>query len=86
MCESEPEKIDITISSTPAPIVKKIEICEEVFKGGSIPADKEPANNAEVNDNGERVILLLKLKIGYLIARVIKQIAVHILSKFLAYP
>ncbi|MBP5424536.1 MAG: hypothetical protein J6Y33_00480, partial [Prevotella sp.] len=52
VCESEPEKIDITISSTPAPIVKKIEICEEVFKGGSIPADKEPANNAEVNDNG----------------------------------
>ena len=54
-CQSEPEKIDITISSTPAPIVKKIEICEEVFKGGSIPSDKEPANNADVNDNDKKL-------------------------------
>ncbi|MBO7626839.1 MAG: T9SS type B sorting domain-containing protein, partial [Paludibacteraceae bacterium] len=54
-CQSEPEKIDITISSTPAPIVKKIEICEEVFKGGSIPTDKEPGGNAEVNDNGKKL-------------------------------
>ncbi|MBS7362681.1 MAG: T9SS type B sorting domain-containing protein, partial [Paludibacteraceae bacterium] len=54
-CQSEPEKIDITISSTPAPIVKKIEICEEVFKGGSIPTDKEPGGNAEVNDNDKKL-------------------------------
>jgi len=50
-CESEPADIDIIISSTPAPKLKKIEICEEVFKSGTIPSDKEPANNAEVNDN-----------------------------------
>lgn len=54
-CTSEPEKIDITISSTPAPIVKKIEICEEVFKSGSIPSDKEPADNAKVNDNDKKL-------------------------------
>ena len=51
VCESEPEKIDIIISSTPAPIVRKIEICEDVFKGGGIPSDKEPANNALINNN-----------------------------------
>ncbi len=51
-CQSEPERVDIIISSTPAPIVKKIEICEEVFKSGSIPSDKEPSDNASVNDNG----------------------------------
>ncbi len=51
VCESEPSKVDIIISSTPAPIVKTIEICQEVFEGGSIPSEKEPANNAEVNDN-----------------------------------
>ncbi len=51
-CESDPVDIEIVISSTPAPIVKKIEICEEVYESGSIPSDKEPANNAEVNNNG----------------------------------
>ena len=50
-CQSEPEKIDIIISSTPAPIVRKIEFCEDVFKSGSIPSDKEPANNALINNN-----------------------------------
>ncbi len=51
VCQSEPEKIDIIIRSTPAPIVRKIEICEDVFKSGSIPFENEPANNARVNDN-----------------------------------
>ncbi|MEE0084442.1 MAG: hypothetical protein UE068_09490, partial [Paludibacteraceae bacterium] len=51
VCESEPSKVEIIISSTPAPIVKTIEICQEVFESGTIPADKEPVNNAEVNDN-----------------------------------
>ena len=55
VCESEPEKIDIIISSTPAPIVRNIEICEDVFKSGSIAADKEPANNAKVNDNEKKL-------------------------------
>ena len=50
-CESDPVDIEIIISSTPAPIVKKIEICEEVYESGSIPSDKEPVNNAEVNNN-----------------------------------
>lgn len=51
VCQSDPEKIDIIISSSPAPIVRKIEICEDVFKGGGIPSDKEPANNALINNN-----------------------------------
>lgn len=51
VCQSEPEKIDIIIRSTPAPIVRNIEICEDVFKSGSIPFENEPANNAGVNDN-----------------------------------
>ncbi|MEE1082264.1 MAG: T9SS type B sorting domain-containing protein [Paludibacteraceae bacterium] len=50
-CQSEPADIEIIISSTPAPIVKKIEICEEVFKSGSVPSDKEPEGNVKVNDN-----------------------------------
>ncbi|MBO4736246.1 MAG: hypothetical protein J5614_07600, partial [Paludibacteraceae bacterium] len=54
-CQSDPEKVDIIISSTPAPIVNKIEICEEVFKNGSIPSDKEPAGNAKVNDNNGKL-------------------------------
>ncbi|MEE1176259.1 MAG: hypothetical protein U0K71_04580 [Paludibacteraceae bacterium] len=49
VCESEPEKIDIIISSTPAPIVRKIEICEDVFKSGSIPSENEPVKNAVIN-------------------------------------
>ncbi len=48
-CQSEPEKIDIIIRSTPAPIVRNIEICEEVFKSGSIPSENEPAKNAVIN-------------------------------------
>lgn len=55
VCQSEPEKIDIIIRSTPAPIVRKIEICEDVFKSGSV-ADKEPANNAMVNDNDKKLL------------------------------
>jgi hypothetical protein len=48
-CQSDPEKIDIIIRSTPAPIVRNIEICEDVFKSGSIPSENEPANNAVIN-------------------------------------
>ena len=51
VCESEPNNVDIIISSTPAPTVNTIEICQEVFESGSIPAGKEPADNASVNDN-----------------------------------
>ncbi len=50
-CQSEPVKIDIIIRSTPAPIVRKIEICEDVFKSGSVPYEKEPVNNALINAN-----------------------------------
>jgi len=54
VCQSEPEKIDIIIRlMTPAPKVRRIEICEDVFKSGSIPSEKEPAKNAVINaDNG----------------------------------
>ena len=48
-CQSDPEKIDIIIRSTPAPIVRNIEICEDVFRSGSIPSENEPANNAVIN-------------------------------------
>ena len=48
-CQSEPEKIDMIIRSTPAPIVRKIEICEDVFKSGSIPSENEPVKNAVIN-------------------------------------
>ena len=48
-CQSDPEKIDIIIRSTPAPIVRNIEICEDVFKSGSIPSENEPVNNAVIN-------------------------------------
>lgn len=55
VCQSDPEKIDIIISSSPAPIVRKIEICEDVFEGGTIPVDKEPMYNAEVNYNDKKL-------------------------------
>ena len=55
VCQSDPERVDIIISSTPAPIVNKIEICEEVFKDGTIPSDKEPEANAKVNDNNGKL-------------------------------
>ena len=48
-CQSDPEKIDIIIRMTPAPIVRNIEICEDVFRSGSIPSENEPANNAVIN-------------------------------------
>lgn len=50
-CQSEPEKIDIIIIMTHLPIVRNIEICEDVFKSGSVPYEKEPVNNALINAN-----------------------------------
>ncbi len=49
-CESEASKVDITISSSPAPYVRNIEICEDVFKSaaGSPIADLEPIDNASL--------------------------------------
>ncbi|MCQ2188972.1 MAG: hypothetical protein MJZ00_03515 [Paludibacteraceae bacterium] len=52
-CLSEPSKITIKITSTPAPIVKEISICEDVFKNaaGSPIADLEPIDNASLNND-----------------------------------
>jgi hypothetical protein len=55
-CQGDPVIVDIIISSSPAPIVRKIEICEEELKSGNIPSEKEPAYNAVVNNNGGRLL------------------------------
>ncbi len=49
-CESEASKVDITISSSPAPIVNPVAICEDDYTAGTIPGGKNLEDFVEIND------------------------------------